>query len=122
MLGSLASILDFMLMHHDRLVIEILGSLDDLIAQPARKYFHPREDVKKKRIFLGDLSQMWVGWVADSQTRSKPLNPPKSPRKFPFLTRISSFVFPNLTKTLGWVHTFGKTFPIKTGIFLGGLP
>ena len=41
MLGSLASILDFMLMHHDILVIEILGSLDDLIAQPARKYFHP---------------------------------------------------------------------------------
>ena len=41
MLGSLASILDFMLMHHGRLVIEILGSLDDLIAQPARKYFHP---------------------------------------------------------------------------------
>ena len=30
-----------MLMHHDILVIEILGSLDDLIAQPARKYFHP---------------------------------------------------------------------------------
>ena len=53
MLGSLASILDFMLMHHDILVIEILGSLDDLIAQPARKYFHPREDVQKKRIFFG---------------------------------------------------------------------
>ena len=65
---------------------------------------------------------MWMDGVAHSQTRSKPLNPPKSPRKFPFLTRISSFVFPNLTKTLGWVHTFGKTFPIKTGIFLGGLP
>ena len=41
MLCSLASILDFMLMHHDRLVIEILGSLDDLIAQPTQKYFHP---------------------------------------------------------------------------------
>ena len=43
---------------------------------------------------------MWVGGVADSQTRSKPL---KSPRKSPFSTQISPFVFPNLTKTLGWV-------------------
>ena len=93
-----------MLMHHDRLVIEILGSLDDLIAQPTRKYFHPREDVQKKYVFLGDLSQMWVGGVADSQARSKPLKtPPKSPRKSPFSTQISPFVFQNLTKTLGCV-------------------
>ena len=27
----------------------------------------------KKTFFLEDLSQMWVGGVADSQTRSKPL-------------------------------------------------
>ena len=33
---------------------------------------------KKKRFFLGDLSQMWVGGVADSQTRSKPLKTPQN--------------------------------------------
>ena len=31
------------------------------------------EGVKRKPCFFGDLSQMWVGGVADSQTRSKPL-------------------------------------------------
>ena len=49
---------------------------------------------------------MWVGGVADSQTRSKPLKT-KLPRKSPFSTQISPFVFPNLSKTLGWVG--GKT-------------
>ena len=34
-----------------------------------------REGIQKK-VFLGDFSQMWVGGVADSQTRSKPLKPP----------------------------------------------
>ena len=35
---------------------------------------------KKNRFFLGDLSQMWVGGVADSQTRSKPFKtPPNCP-------------------------------------------
>ena len=32
-----------------------------------------REAAKKKPVFLGNLSQMWVGGVADSQTRSKHL-------------------------------------------------
>ena len=43
---------------------------------------HPqciREGIKKK-VFLGDLSQMWVGGVADSQTRPKLL---KTPRNHP---------------------------------------
>ena len=40
--------------------------------------------------------------VADSQTRSKPLKKNKSPRKLPFLIRISPFVFPNLTNLNGW--------------------
>ena len=48
---------------------------------------------------------MWVGGVADSQTRSKPFNKKKlkSPRKSLFSTQISPFIFPNLTKILGWV-------------------
>ena len=54
---------------------------------------------QKRRFHLGKLSQIWVGGVADSQTGPKP---PKSP----FLTRISPPVFPNLTKTLGWVGGF----------------
>ena len=39
---------------------------------------------------------IWVGWLI-----TKPAKKNKSPRKSPFLTRISPFVFPNLTKTLG---------------------
>merc|ERR1712141_322232 len=40
---------------------------------------------KKNPFFLGYLSQMWVGGVADSQTRSKPLKTPQNclfPPKF----------------------------------------
>ena len=33
-----------------------------------------REGVQKN-FFLGDFSQMWLGGVADSQTRPKPLDP-----------------------------------------------
>ena len=70
---------------------------------------------------------MWVGGVADSQTRSKPLNK-KSPQKSPFLTQISPLVFPNLTKTIGWVggfihlgklsqrKVFFETFPSKINV------
>ena len=54
----------------------------------------------------------WVGWLIPKQGP----NPPKLPRKLPFSTKISPFVFPNLTKTLGWVHRFGKTF-IKNAFF-----
>ena len=60
---------------------------------------------------------MWVGGLADSQTRSKP---PKSS----FLTEISPFVFPNLTKTLGWVGKqiwdFGRY--TKKSFFWAGFP
>ena len=63
---------------------------------------------------------MWVGWVADSQTRSKPLKrKTKSPRKSPFSTQISPFVFQNLIKTLGWVgKQIWEWSPKKTEIFL----
>ena len=44
-----------------------------------------REAAKKKNFFLGNLSQMWVGGVAVSQTRSKPLKtPPNHPENRPF--------------------------------------
>ena len=70
----------------------------------------------KEKYFLGNLSQIWVGGVSDSQTRFLPLKKKNHPETPPFLTRISPFVFPNLTKTLGWVHRFGKTF-IKNAFF-----
>ena len=38
----------------------------------------------KKTFFLEDLSQMWVGGVADSQTRSKPLKKTNHPENRPF--------------------------------------
>ena len=57
---------------------------------------------------------MWVGVVADSQTRSKSLKKTKSLRKSPFSTQISPFVLPNLTKNpavCGWVNRFGRDLP-----------
>ena len=60
---------------------------------------------------------MWVGGVADSQTRSKPLKKKtKSPQKLPFLTQISPMVLPNLTKKTGvgkhiWENFFGRFLP-----------
>ena len=66
--------------------------------------FHKGSCQKKKPVFFGrSLPNMggWGGWLPNKvQT---PQNPPKSPRKSPFSTQISPFVFPNLTKTLGWV-------------------
>ena len=73
----------------------------------------------KNTFFLGKYSQIWVGGVADSQTGRKKTKPPQ---KSPLLTRISPLVFPNLTKTPGWVHRFGKTFQKKNSFIFGGLP
>ena len=47
----------------------------------------PREGPKKK-LFLGNISQIWVGEVADSQTSSK--NPKK-------ITPKIAFFYPNFT-------------------------
>ena len=62
-----------------------------------------REATHQNWLNLGKLSQMRVGGVAE------PLKKKKSPQKYPFYTQNSPFVFPNLTSTLGWVHTFGNT-------------
>ena len=63
-----------------------------------------RKAAKKKKFFFGKSFPNvggWGGWFPNKvQT---PQNPPKLPRKSPFLTQISPFVFPNLTKTLVWV-------------------
>ena len=52
-----------------------------------------REGVKKK-FFFGDISQMWVGGVADSQTRSKPLKTPQITPKIAFFDPNFTFRFP----------------------------
>ena len=50
-----------------------------------------------------------------------PQNPPKLPRKSLLLAQISPFVFPNLTKTLGWVGGKTKFGKISQKNFLGGV-
>ena len=58
------------------------------------------EASKKKRFFWEIFPKCgWVGWLIPKQGPT----PSKSPRKLPFSTRISTCVFPNLAKTLGWV-------------------
>ena len=63
----------------------------------------PQKKKKKKKkedkVFLGDFSQMWVGGVADSQTRSKPLK--KKPNHHAFFDLNFTFHRPNLTKNPG---------------------
>ena len=77
---------------------------------------------KKFRFFLGDLSQMWVGGVADSQTRSKPSKPPQIAPKIAFFDPNFTFRSPKSHKTLGWVNRFGRDLPKKNVFFWGGLP
>ena len=77
-----------------------------------------REAAKKKRFFLGYLSQMWVGGVADSQTRSKP---PKITPKIAFFDPNFTFRTPKSHKNPGvggWVNRFGRDLPKKTVFFL----
>ena len=77
---------------------------------------------KKKNFFGGNLSQMWDGGVADSQTRSKPL---KITPKIAFFDTNFTFRFPKSHKNpgvVGWVNRFEMTFPKKTVLFSGGSP
>ena len=79
--------------------------------------FWVREGVQKKRFFGRSFPNVggWGGWFPNKvQT---PQTPPQIPRKSPFSTQISPFVFPNLTKTLGWVNTFGKYLPKNVFLF-----
>ena len=65
--------------------------------------FPAKGGCQKKKFFWDIFPKCgWVGWLIPKQC-SNPSKPPKSPRKSPFSTQISPFVFPNLTKTLGWV-------------------
>ena len=62
-----------------------------------------REGITKKRLFWEIFPKCgWMGWLIPKQGPI-PSKPPQITPKSPFLTQISPFVFPNLTKTLGWV-------------------
>ena len=79
-----------------------------------------RGGVQKKRFFWEIFPKCgWVGWLIPKQGPT----PSKSPRKLPFSTRISTFVFPNLAKTLGWVgkHIWERS-PPNQFFFFGRLP
>ena len=59
-----------------------------------------------------------MGGVADSQTRSKPLKPPKSPRKSPFRTELHlSFSQISQKSWGGWVNRFVRDLPKKNVFF-----
>ena len=58
---------------------------------------------KKKTFFFGYLSQMWVGGVADSQTRFKTLKKNQITPKIAFFDPNFTFRFPKSHKTLRWV-------------------
>ena len=77
---------------------------------------------KKKRKRKKKISPKcgWVGWLIPKQGPN-PSKPPKSPRKSPLSTRISFFVLPNLTESLGWVNRFGRDLPPKE-VFFYALP
>ena len=76
----------------------------------------PQKKKKKETVKFGKVFPNVVGGVADSQTRSKPIKTQITP-KIAFLTRISPFVFPNLTKTLGWVGGFAHLGKLKKKTF-----
>ena len=70
---------------------------------------------------MGFLSQMWVGGVADSQTRSKP---PQIAPKIAFFDPNFTFRFPKSHKlgwVGGWVNRFGKDIPKKRFFFIPSL-
>ena len=66
---------------------------------------------------------MWVGGVADSQTRSKPLKTPQITPKIAFFDPNFTFRFPKSHKNPGvdgWVNRFGRDLPKKGFLFVGG--
>ena len=74
---------------------------------------------------MGDLSQMWVGGVADSQTRSKPLKtPPNHPENRPFRPEFHlSFSQISQKPWGGWVgKQIWERSPKKKRFFFGSFP
>ena len=79
---------------------------------------------KIKPFFLGDFSQMWMGGVADFQTRSKPLKKQITP-KIPFMNPNFTFRSPKSHKKPGggWVcKQIWERSPKKNFFWGGRLP
>ena len=67
---------------------------------------------------------MWVGGVADSQARSKPLNPPPNHPENRLFDPNFTFCSPKFHKNPGvdgWVNRFGRDLP-KKEFFLDAFP
>ena len=67
---------------------------------------------------------MWVGGVANSQTRSKPLKTPQITPKIALFDPNFTFRTPKSHKNPGvggWVNRFGRDLP-KKGVFLDAFP
>ena len=81
---------------------------------------------QKKRFFLNVFPNVggWGSWFPN-KVQTPQTHPPKSPRKSPFLTQISPFVFPNLEKKT-WGEWVGKQiwerYPKKNVFFFGSFP
>ena len=68
---------------------------------------------------------MWVGGVADSQTRPKPIKTPQITPKIAFFDPNFTFRSPKSHKNPGvggWVNRFGRDLPKKNGFFFGSSP
>ena len=61
---------------------------------------------------------MWLGGVADSQTRSKPLKTPQITPKIAFFDPNFTFRFPKSHKNPGMGKQIWERFPKKNGFFL----
>ena len=81
------------------------------------------EASKKKTFVLGDLSQMWVGRVADSRTRPNPLKTPPNHRENHLFQPEFHLSFSQISQKSwgGLVNIFGKDLPKKT-FFLDAFP
>ena len=76
---------------------------------------------QKKTFFLGYLSQMWVGGVADSQTRSKPLKtPPNCPENCLFRPKFH-LSFSQISKNPGVGKQIWERSPPKKVFFTPSL-
>ena len=88
-------------------------------------YYNKGSCQKKNRFFLGDLSQIWVGGVADSQTRSKPFKtPPNCPENRLFRPKFHlSFSQISQKPWGGWVgKQIWERSPKKKNSFFWQLP
>ena len=80
------------------------------------------EPPKNKTLFFGKVSQMWLGGVADSQTRSKPLKTPQIAPKIAFFDPNFTFRSPKSHNNPnpgvgGWLNRFGRYLQ-KKNVFL----